>query len=364
MGSLKQIVRNFIAKQASRVLSLDDDCLVFGQQHYGLQEFFSEKHGQSHTLLVDQLPHYLFLKNHLDDPHGDHVYSQYLDQSWTYHFGKENLSERCRRKIDEFVQLYESIAAQKELNENAFQKPITVCQRPDGRLIIIHGNHRVAIAKKLGLSIKAQFISPQKHLRQVALVPDEFYGSERMDMPYQSIFEGETELVSGRRPDIRERIQLMDQGDLKGKTVLDLGCNIGNNCFVAVQAGATSAAGVDYSPKLISAAIRLNSYFAADCSFYVYDLNKEMVDVESADTVFCFSLVKHLQQREGLYQTILNKTKNVLYFEGHAHASLADYEALLNQDNFSSIDLIGYTRNGIHNKKRNRPLFRCERNRT
>jgi len=57
----------------------------------------------------------------------------------------------------------------------------------------------------------------------------------------------------------------------------------------------------------------------------------------------------------------MDLTKSVLYFEGHAFTEQVDYQELLNKDNFVSIDLVGYTRNRIDNKKRNRPLFRCIR---
>jgi hypothetical protein len=57
----------------------------------------------------------------------------------------------------------------------------------------------------------------------------------------------------------------------------------------------------------------------------------------------------------------MDLTKSVLYFEGHAFTEQVDYQELLNKDNFVSIDFVGYTRNRIDNKKRNRPLFRCIR---
>ncbi len=362
MGKTNKVFKNFINNIKAETLSNNKlGELLFGQQHFGLQPFFSDHYGQSHTVPLKQLPHYCFLENGLSDRHNpENIYAKYLKASWDYYYGDQNSNERRTKKINDFAALYDTIAASKELNSKAIKTPVTLCKRPDGKTIIVHGNHRLAIAYKLGLDIRAIYIPASKHLRKVSLVKEEFYGSAHLKMPYQSIFYGQKELVKGRRPDILERINIMDKSDIEGQCIMDLGCNIGNNCFMAVQAGAARAIGVDYSPRLISAAMRLNSYFSWPCEFIVHDLNHELTNVEPADTVFCFSVVKHLQNCSDIYKTILNKTKKVLYYEGHAHGTQSDYEELLNKDNFTSIDIVGYTRNGIHNKKKNRPLFRCE----
>lgn len=74
--------------KAERVSSKDLNQLVFGQQHLGTQQFFIEKYGQYHTILLNQFPHYLFLKNNLDNPFSDHIYAKYLKASWQYLYGE------------------------------------------------------------------------------------------------------------------------------------------------------------------------------------------------------------------------------------------------------------------------------------
>lgn len=357
MSKLSNLWRPIFHKYKAKVIPYDQlERLVFGQQHYGTRDFFTNLHGQCHTIPLSQFPHYLFIDQHRHEPHEKHIYSEYLEASWGTIKKDTNTPEARRKKIDEFLELYDSLKEKKK-----FFHPIIVCPRPDGKLILVHGNHRASIAKKLGMDIKAVFMSPPKHLRKISLVAEEFYGSARLKMPYQSIFDGDTKLVEGRRPDILERLKMLNREDVVGKTILDLGCNIGNNCIVATQLGAAKAVGVDYSPRLISVAIRLNSYFSLPCDFMVHDLNSRLTGVEPADTVFCFSLAKHLERPLALYESIMDLTKSVLYFEGHAFTDQVDYQALLNKDNFASIDLVGYTRNRIDNKKRNRPLFRCVR---
>jgi 2-polyprenyl-3-methyl-5-hydroxy-6-metoxy-1,4-benzoquinol methylase len=361
-GLLTRLIANLTAKTLG-CESLRD--VVFGQQNYFTQRFFAEKYGQYHTITVPMFPHYLFLENGLDGPCRDTAYDEYLKNSWVYHDTYStkkvwNTEAKREQRHRDFLDLYHSIEARRHLNARAFLRPVEVCRRPDGKLILIDGNHRAAIALKLGIGIRAHSIPVGRHFRRVVDIPDEFYGSGRLSMPYQSIFEGDRELVQGRRPDVLARIRMFDERDLKGKSVLELGCNIGANCYLAAQAGARSVVGVDYSHRMITAAIRLNAYFALPCRFVVQDLNAEWADVEPADTTFCFSLINHLQNKEALVRTILRNTKHTLYFEGHGHTRQSDYDYLLNKDHFSSIEFLGHMRDGIHNEKRTRPLFRCE----
>ena len=358
---VKRIYRGISRKLHGKVLTGDDlEHLVFGRQNYGTQGLFNDIASHYHTVPLSLFPHYQFLDSHLDDPYSENIYRTYLEKDWGYAKKTGFTDDDIKAQIDKFLELYHHTAGQRDLGVKAFDEPITVCPRPDGKIIIVEGNHRAAIALKLKLGLKAIFISPAEYMEEIVDVPEERWGSGRLDLPYQSIFEGRRLLVRGRRPDIYERIMMMDQNDIQSKTILELGCNIGGSCFCALQAGAKSALGVDYSPGIITSAIQLNSYFALPCAFMSHDLNHPLVDAPVADTVFCLSVAAHLQNPDALFETIVNKTGNVLYYEGHAHTQQSDYAALLNEDNFSAIELIGYTRNRVQNKKKNRPLFRCE----
>ncbi|MBM3437190.1 MAG: methyltransferase domain-containing protein [Bacteroidetes bacterium] len=332
----------------------DFDSLVFGQQHYGTQSFFIKNFGQYHTIPLPKFPHFEILDKQIEEPYGNSLYLQYLQSSWGYLKNPEDNTKetRCAR-VDEFLALYEFCKARKAIT------PIKVYQRPDGKFVIIDGNHRSAIALKLGIPIFAKVIPSKKHLRKISLVKGEFYRTGRLGMPYQSIYYHSDELVRGRRSDIVERIKKINNIDIVNKSIIDLGCNLGSNCYSAINFGAKSAIGVDNSPKLISAAIRMNAFFASSCEFFVHDLNFEMKNIEPADTVFCFSITSHLNNLKSLKKTIKLITKNVLYFEGHSNSNQKDYAELFN-GLFKDIRLIGYNRESIDNKRHNRPFFRCE----
>jgi len=335
--------------------------LVFGQQHLFTQAFFEKLHGQAHTIRLEDFPHYRFLQGHLDKPDAPSQYADYLECSWSYRKdkGKNTAAERSK-KIASFVELYRSIERRKHLGAQAITRPLILCKRPDGRFVIVHGNHRASVALKLGLEVRAKEVPLSTQLKKIATIPDEFYGSKRMNRPYQSIFYEGKELVEGRRRDINERLQKLNPADLRGKTVLDLGCNLGMSSYLAAERGAKQVVAVEYSPHIASAAIRLNAYFCRPCHFIQHDLSENLELNEQFDTVFCLSLIKHLKSPEAITALIKRATKKVLYFESHAHTSAEDYPYLLNKQNFSRIELVDHMSDGVHSKKRTRALYRCE----
>jgi hypothetical protein len=329
--------------------------LLFGQQHLGTQEFFRLRNGQAHTVPVPCFPHAEFLEGWLQKHQAsDNPYLQYLEASWSYYFpGGGNTPAKRIARVERFANQFQRIAQQAEL------MPIQVCRRPDGRYVIVDGNHRAAIAYRLGRGLKAEVLPLAQRLSQITCIPDEFYGSKRLEKPYQSIFHGGQCLLEGRRTDVAARIRHISEADLRGKSVLDLGCNLGMSCYLAAERGAAMLVGVEGSPNIATAAVRLNSLLAAPCRFIQHDLNREL-DCGKFDTVFCFSVINHVQNKDAIVRTLDKAIGKVLYFEGHAQTSLADYTYFLNKSRFSRIELLAHTSDGVHATSKTRPLWRCE----
>jgi SAM-dependent methyltransferase len=334
--------------------------LLFGQQHVLTQCYFVSRHGQHHTVRLDELPHYQLLCAGPGDPSATEAYEQYLECSWSYYRPAGNDREHRRRRSEAFLRLYEEIGRRRQMGERAVEQPIRVCRRPDGRVVIVDGNHRAAIALRLGLPLRAELVPLPEQLASTVAVPDEFYGTQRLERPYQSVVRRGVELVSGRRPDIAERIAMIADEDLAGQTVLDLGCNIGMNCYLSAERGAAAAVGVEVSPAIASGAVRLNAYFAEPCYFVAHDASQVIDGLPPFDTVLCFSVIDHVPSRRGLAEVLRRLTGRVLYFEGHAGTSRSDYAGVLRDEDFSRIDLIGHGHDGVHADTRTRPLFRCE----
>ena len=334
--------------------------LIFGQPHILTQSFLLQRFGQFHSVELHDLPHYSFLRDNLESPFEDHAYAEYLACSWSYYRGPEgNRPEERRRRISQYLQLYNDIDSRRHNSGDAIDVPLTLCRRPDGRTVIVDGNHRATIAHYLRLDVPVRFVDLGTQLARVVAVPDEYYGTARLARPYQSVFHRGTELICGRRRDVQTRMDLVSGGDLVNKVVLDLGCNLGANCYLAAERGAAAAIGIEKLPAVASAAVRLNAYLAAPCYFIAHDLDQELEVVPQADTVFCFSLLAHLASASALLKTISRSGCSVVYFEGHAASTENDYERFLKADLFSGVELIGHTHDGVHNARKTRPLFRC-----
>lgn len=360
MSYLKKFIKGKIQMLHSKPASVQDyDNMIFGQLNCGNKQYFDTELGQHKTVRLADLPHYDFVQSVPQDIKPDCKYGRYLQASWRHRYRDKSAQPSIQARMERFADLYSKTCKRLASGKEIFPEPVVVCKRPDGKLLLVDGNHRASIGLALNKPVRLYHYTPEKYIEHISAVPEIFYGSARLGMPYQSIYDGDKLLVEGRRSDIKERIDMIDPADLRGKSLLELGCNIGANCFCAIQVGATSAVGIDV-PGLIDVALRLNCYFNYNCRFEALDLNDPLTGIEPADVMFCFSVYKHINNKKALIDTIMNKTKKILFFEGHGNTTLEDYQDLLNKDNFKSIELIGHTRNGIHSKKRNRPLFRCE----
>jgi 2-polyprenyl-3-methyl-5-hydroxy-6-metoxy-1,4-benzoquinol methylase len=141
-------------------------------------------------------------------------------------------------------------------------------------------------------------------------------------------------------------------GDVRGKTVLDLGCGSGETLIPLVHRGA-AVIGVDISPDLIAIAKRRLQYanLAAEaraCSAYETGLPDGSVDV-----IFCMSLVHHLN-----IPMVRNEMRRILKPNGYvvikepirfstgygvlrsllpAHEDISEYEHPLTQQEFAEL---------------------------
>src|SRR5271154_4698875 len=82
-------------------------------------------------------------------------------------------------------------------------------------------------------------------------------------------------------------------GDVRGKTVLDLGCGTGENVIPLIERGA-HVIGMDISPDLIAIAQKFVRDANLEASLSVGDAYNTGLPDESVDVVFCMALIHHL----------------------------------------------------------------------
>lgn len=253
------------------------DDFLFGQHTAGTAPWFVKLYGQAHSVPLRDFPHTRGLV-------GDHdIYLEYLRYSWS-HYGLDNTEETRRDQLDRLLKTNPA--------------PISVVRRPDGKLLIVDGNHRAAAYYAAGAKPSIEEVSADAWLAKTTANRKERYGS-KPGKPYQSVFFDGKEWVKGRRRDTLTRHETIGASD-----VLDLGCNIGASTLLA------GGHGVDSSPGLVTSAWRLAAFFASPATFQVADLNGQSFQ---ADTVFCFAVVAHLKKLDALRETL--RRARVVFFE-------------------------------------------------
>jgi SAM-dependent methyltransferase len=128
--------------------------------------------------------------------------------------------------------------------------------------------------------------------------------------------------VRGTR-DPLHRFNVMNLKDLKGKSLLDLGCQMGSMAIEAYRRGAKRVTGIEYQPEYIECARDLTRYNGFYINFQEMDLtNIEATSnyinsyyPEGVDIVFALSLYKHIK---GALFDLLKKIKfKECYIESH-----------------------------------------------
>jgi SAM-dependent methyltransferase len=168
--------------------------------------------------------------------------------------------------------------------------------------------------------------------------------------------------LSGERT--LKRYGLLDLSRIKGKTVADFGCNTGQSCFEFYYRGASAVWGFDVQQKVVDIANAVSNAMGTGerVKFFCVDFNDvscfEEMDAVLPDKVdfssfFSVYRTKELTQREKLFSYIISKTRENIFFEGHADRNidtLEYYEELFKNNNLKS-EFKGYGEEKI------RPLF-------
>lgn len=177
-------------------------------------------------------------------------------------------------------------------------------------------------------SMRAKVLTTEAH--HATLIPSERIdalrervGAIKWFANYQSI-----PLVGLQGDRTTRRFDLIDPSLLRGASVADWGCNIGQASVRAALAGASSVVGIEGMPDTFAAAQEVGRLSGLpNLRFAQVDFNStdfdELVDEAlpgQVDWSFFFSVyrTKELVQRDRLFQKILDKSRRGVFFEGHA----------------------------------------------
>lgn len=162
---------------------------------------------------------------------------------------------------------------------------------------------------------------------------------------YQSVWLGD-EVTSGFRT---QRYDLLDRISFEGKTVLDLGSNLGELSRAARARGAALVDGFEYDPFFVEMAGAINAYNGTTrVSFYERDITDPTVYREEYDLVLAFSVFIYIQDR---LAEIAAKTRGLLVLETHRLDDNLESTYLESVSAFfSAFEFLGETEWGIRNE--------------
>lgn len=134
-------------------------------------------------------------------------------------------------------------------------------------------------------------------------------------------------LITGQR-DPQDRLRLLPADLFLGKSVLDIGCNHGG-MLLAID-GFEWAVGVDYDARLINAANRVAGTLRSPIRFYVFDLQREPVDLigdfllePRVDIVLLLAVCPHIRNWREVIEFAAGISRTMV-FEANGH----EYEQL------------------------------------
>jgi SAM-dependent methyltransferase len=165
--------------------------------------------------------------------------------------------------------------------------------------------------------------------------------------------------VRGGKRKLADRDGGFDAADFKGKSVLDLGCNLGQMSLFAAAQGAASVLGVEYDTDAFLEARAIRDQQSDSIVRYKLDeLDNPLFwhHVEPHDTVLLLSVIdtQELANRFGILSRACMKCKGTLYLEGHRNQLRSKYlQYLLDYTDFTQVEHVG--------RYGGRDLFRCSR---
>jgi len=164
---------------------------------------------------------------------------------------------------------------------------------------------------------------------------------------YQSIWFGGEEIVKGSRDDMRVRMNLIRKEDIKGKVVVDIGCNTGASSFWAIENGAKKCIGFDVAKEGIELANTIAKELKVNCEFGIADYGEPQKKL--GDIAFCFACSDDIAKTDPIKQKILLdnlKKYSVVYFETHLKGTFDNWDMpKIIRDNFK-VEYLGETGEG------------------
>lgn len=321
---------------------------------------------------VESGPHASFARGYLHDPAFDYRSADYYKCTVEGTLavpsrGTPHAEWRCRN----FIYLINSMRTQGY--QPARYGAICMVHRRDGSVMVINGIHRLAVLLALKIREFPVVFCPENEVRAMfadavgRLWPSRFYQKNRealneigrpltdkgheverllskitassLEMwgdlyhpvPFYE-FRNLRTMTNGKTPYRRLAMILSRYGDLRGREVLDVGCNVGFYAFSLAKRGAR-VTGVDQGSQYIEIAKELSKIYGVPAEFHHLPVTPEWLLTKRGayDLTLCFSVLQWvIDQRDreygGQVLEAISAKSNALFFDvavnaGKAHLS-------------------------------------------
>lgn len=157
-------------------------------------------------------------------------------------------------------------------------------------------------------------------------------------------------------------IRFLDFGikDMKGKSVVEFGSNMGALSWEALNMGATKIVGYEFNEERVIWCNHVSKLYNLNATFFSVDFNKISSVEAKGDVVFACSVDEYLDDYDNFYKMVADATLEVCYFESNIQDRTQTvkriYDRLL-ASGFSKVLYYGDGESG--GNARRRKTFKC-----
>lgn len=175
-------------------------------------------------------------------------------------------------------------------------------------------------------------------------------------LPYLEVHPNEVQRDSKQR---LENFRI-HKAELQGKSILDLGCNVGGMLFAMQEMELGMCLGIEYDQSKVTVATKIAAYNGlSNVHFVCADIDK--LDVRKVDgpfdVVFCLAIEGHIRKKRRLFHFLADTTRETVYFEGNSTTDVDTVQNLLLNSGFKSLEFLGLSDDDCLPDNNCRPLI-------
>ncbi len=202
--------------------------------------------------------------------------------------------------------------------------------------------------------VSTTFRTSRNHRKRHSTKVQRIYSS--FELPYMSVSAHETQRDSFRR---LSKFGI-NKENIRGKTILDLGCNVGSMIFESQIYHPSKCLGVEYDKEKVLLTNQIAAYNGLNnVRFIQGDIDRLKKDDLKGpfDITYCLAVEAHVKEKLRLFRLLSEMTLETLYLEGNSTTDLNTVKLNLLKVGFSHVESRGLCDDDYLPQNNKRPLF-------